>query len=640
MTSKIEEPELRTTSAGRPAVSKSSAGERATRERGGTGAEADHVVSLRQGQFLISTRPLPGFHPFAGLDLLEQNLRNDPEVQVVDVLTPRSTVGAFGDGMPGSQRVIVARMREENAARLVQQGGYQLIVERDHPLTYAQTAMASVPVDAGGFNQATGFTVNITVMGNDAPVEGALVRIFGSLFPAQGVTDRQGRVELNVIGESPSTIHAIYVKPQRDYWSIWIPQPALNLEGANVISLTALSATLPNFPRQQFMGWGQRAMRLDNVPPAFRGKGVKVAIIDSGAATTHRNLKGQVKSGYNFAAKSQEGWEEDTIGHGTHCAGIIAGNAENSNGIRGFAPEAEIIVCKLFPGGRYSSLFDALDFCISQRVDIINLSLGAAEPSAIIEQKILQATQLGIACIVAAGNSGGPVQYPASSPNVLAVAAIGKQGEFPPDSYHSLAVRLPLTPQGFFSPNFTCFGPTIGVCAPGVAIVSAAPPDNFAVWDSTSIAAAHVSGLAALILAHHPDFQAQGLFSVHSVQRVDRLFQIIRQSAQPLNLGDPLRTGAGLPDATRAFLPRPLEVGVPMAAFPEISQALQTGTPYFAGTPFGGYATSASGGAPFPYVPFWAAGAPGPWAPRQSPENMWLLAVQQLKSAMQSAGLL
>jgi subtilisin len=639
MPSKREEQESRTTPAGRAAVSGASTGERATRERG-VPVEGDNVVNSRMGQFLISARPLPGFQAFAGLDLLEQNLRNDPEVQVVEVLTPRGTMGAFADGMPGLQRVVVARMREEKAARLVQQGGYQLIVERDHPLTYGYTAVPLLSLNAGGVDQAIGFTANITVLGNDTPVEGAQVCIFGSLFPTQGVTDRQGRVELNVIGESPNTIHAIYIKAKSDFWSIWIPQPTLNPEGTNVISLTALSTTLPNFPRQPLLGWGQRAMGLESVPPAFRGKGVKVAIIDSGVATTHRNIKGQVKSGYNVVAKSQEGWEEDATGHGTHCAGIICGNAENGSGIRGFAPDAEMIACKVFPGGRYSSLFDALDFCISQQVDVINLSLVAAEPSEIIEHKILQAKQLGIACIAAAGNSGGLVQYPASSPNVLAVAAIGKQGEFPPDSYHSQTVRPPLTPQGFFSPNFTCFGPQILVCAPGVAIVSSAPPDNFAAWDGTSIAASHIAGLAALVLAHHPDFQAQGLFGARSAQRVSRLFQIILQGAQPLNLGDPLRTGAGLPDATRACLPHPLPAGMPLTSFPDVSHPLQTGAPYFAGSPLGGYGMPASGGAPFPYIPFWAGGGQGPWAPTQSPESTWLLAIQQLKTAMQSAGLL
>lgn len=142
------------------------------------------------------------------------------------------------------------------------------------------------------------------------------------------------------------------------------------------------------------------------------------------------------------------------------------------------------------------------------------------------------------------------MQYPASSLNVLAVSAIGKLGEFPADSYHS---REPVAVDGmgFFSPRFTCFGPEVGVCGPGVAILSAVPPNNYAIWDGTSLAAAHVTGLAALVLAHHPDFQ--GPFKARNAMRVDRLFQILKISAQPLNLGDPRRTGFGLPDVLVAL---------------------------------------------------------------------------------------
>jgi hypothetical protein len=66
------------------------------------------------------------------------------------------------------------------------------------------------------------------------------------------------------------------------------------------------------------------------------------------------------------------------------------------------------------------------------------------------------------------------------------------------------------------------------------------------------MAAPHVTGLAALVLAHHPDFQ--GPFKSRNTTRVERLFQILWQSARPLNLGDPNRTGAGMPDAVNALL--------------------------------------------------------------------------------------
>ena len=79
----------------------------------------------------------------------------------------------------------------------------------------------------------------------------------------------------------------------------------------------------------------------------------------------------------------------------------------------------------------------ALDYCMEQGIDVANMSLGGGEPSKIIEDRIVRAKQLGMACIIAAGNSSGPVQFPASTPHCLAVAAMGKWGEFPEDSYHA-----------------------------------------------------------------------------------------------------------------------------------------------------------------------------------------------------------
>jgi subtilisin len=246
-------------------------------------------------------------------------------------------------------------------------------------------------------------------------------------------------------------------------------------------------------------------------------------------------------------------WDRDEIGHGSHCAGIIAG-LDNGKGIRGIAPDAEVFAIKVFPDGRFSHLIEALDRCIELQVDIVNLSFGSNQGSELLDDKIREAKELGVACVVAAGSSSGPVQFPASSPHVLAVAAVGKQGEFPAESYHATQVweGSPDASEAYFSARFTCFGSEIDVCAPGVAILSCVPPNDYAVWDGTSAAAAHVTGLAALVLAHHPDFQ--GPFKVRNAARVERLFQILRQSARPLNLGDPNRTGAGMPDAINALL--------------------------------------------------------------------------------------
>lgn len=292
-------------------------------------------------------------------------------------------------------------------------------------------------------------------------------------------------------------------------------------------------------------------MRLDRLPPQFRGQGVKIAIVDSGAATSHDDLSG-LHLGIDIVNKKTApgDWTRDIIAHGSHCAGVIAGS-DGPRGVRGFAPDAEVHVCKLFPGGQISQLIDALEYCMEQQVDVVNLSLGGALPSEALEQQLLRARRQGIACIVAAGNSGNEVQYPASSPHVLAVAAIGKLGEFPPDSYHAETIGSRIDNDGYFTARFSCYGPQIGVCAPGVAIASSVPDNNFAVWDGTSMAAPHVTGLAALVLAHHPDFKQR--YAARSAERVERLFQILRTSTRAIDIGEPHRTGFGMPDVLIAM---------------------------------------------------------------------------------------
>lgn len=519
------------------------------------------IVSSRQEQFLIAKKsgPLPqGVQP-VDLSHLEQALKAGGIANAAHVRTltrrGRDAVEALSVGSPQVESIVVAEMPPQVADQLRQHPG--LVVEPDQPLSYAQPTLP-VPVgrDPGvAVPYGTGFTVSLTVLGDGGtPLEGAEVYLYGRWWPVQGITDAQGRVQLTLFGESPSAMRALYVKPKVDYWSLWITQPALDPGQENQVFLTPLTQTFSTFPQQQLLGWGQKAMKVDQLPPHYRGRGVKIAVIDSGIATSHRDLQ-QVTGGYDTLTQGNATWMQDTLAHGTHTAGVIAGNLDNAIGIRGIAPDAEIYAYKIFPDGRFSNLIDALNLCIEQQIDVVNLSLGSEQRSELVEQKIQDAKRLGVACIVAAGNSGGPVQYPATSPHVLAVAAIGKQGEFPPESYHSTQVLVGngsvVNSDGFFSAKFTCFGPEVDVCAPGVAILSSVPPDNFAVWDGTSMAAPHVTGLAALVLAHHPDFQ--GLYRARNVQRVERLFQLLKQSAQPLNLGDPYRVGAGLPDALQAL---------------------------------------------------------------------------------------
>jgi subtilisin family serine protease len=146
------------------------------------------------------------------------------------------------------------------------------------------------------------------------------------------------------------------------------------------------------------------------------------------------------------------------------------------------------------------------------------------------------------------------VQFPSSLPSVLAVSAVGWRAAFPSDSLHTQAIpEGGGTQDGYFTAAFTCFGPEVDVCGPGVAIVSSVPPDNFAAADGTAMATAHVTGLAALVLAHHPDFQPDAPYAQKDARRVERLYAILRASARPFRIGDAHHAGYGLPDALRAL---------------------------------------------------------------------------------------
>ena len=518
-----------------------------------SGAPESVAVGRRRAQYMIAPRMVGGFQPLSA-DTISQHMMNNPNVTYVKTMHPPSRLGLLSLASPALGPLVIARMTPDHAELMQRQAGATVAIVRDPPLTYVSDP---VPLPATVSNpgilvpSATGFATTIEVVGENGPLPEADVFVYGSMFPVHGVTDERGRVSIKVEGDSPDNIRFLYVKPRVDHWSLWLERPDLAPDSVNTVTVKPLGSFIRDFPGNQVLGWGQKAMGLDKVSNSFDGAGVKVVIIDSGAAQpTHRNLHA-LGPGVSIVGDDQNAWTADIIGHGSHCAGIIGGGPPGSAGIRGFAPAAEIRVCRIFPGGRFSDLASALDYCIENDVDVVNLSLGGpANP--IVEQRILQAKDMGIACIVAAGNSAGPVQFPASTRHVLAVAAMGKWGEFPDDSIHAQqAVDGFESANGYFPATFSCFGPEVDVCAPGVAIISSLPTDGYAAWDGTSMATPHVTGMAALVLAHHPDFKAA--YQKKDARRVERLYQIIKASCTSLQFGDPARTGAGLPSVPRAL---------------------------------------------------------------------------------------
>ncbi|HEY3872630.1 MAG TPA: S8 family serine peptidase, partial [Actinocrinis sp.] len=373
----------------------------------------------------------------------------------------------------------------------------------------------------------------ITVIVRDdaaRPIEYALVQLLCPGAAATALTGRDGQASLAVPKELVETALLLEARPHGGHYDGSVIRPRLSEREPNVVACRRLTGALPDFPEQAYAGWAERALGLDRMPPTFRGHGVRVGLIDSGAHDGHPDLADRLDNGHNVLDRDDKSWREDALGNGTACAALIAGR-DDQTGIVGLAPEAELHCLKAMPGGYSSDLIEALDHAMADRWNVVQLSVNCAVPSRLVAQKIEQARQASVACIAAAGNGTGPVPFPANLPNVLTVAAVGLHGTFPPESRAALeAADAPVSPEGLFVPAFSNAGPEINVCAPGVAIISAAPHGSYAALDGTAIAAAHVTAAAALVLAHHPQFRDSR--SLLGAERVDHLFALIKSSAR------------------------------------------------------------------------------------------------------------
>ena len=275
-------------------------------------------------------------------------------------------------------------------------------------------------------------------------------------------------------------------------------------------------------------------------------------MIDSGCDNSHPLLRHVVRGVDLTRDKDPQSWKSDELGQGTHCAGIVAATAAASavasSDIIGCAPGAEVHIFKVVPGGHVSDLIDALGQCIERRLDVVQIGVSGEQFSELVAQKITEARMNGIACIAGSGNSGSAVQFPASVPGMLTVSAVGKLGEYPQDSRHAQrALPQLITYSGIYATNFSCWGPQVGVCAPGVAVVSTVPGGGYAAWDGSSMAAAHVVGFSSLLLSHHPMLQGIN-YGARADQRVSILYDFLCAAAIPYAQVDPNRVGAGLPD--------------------------------------------------------------------------------------------
>ncbi len=232
------------------------------------------------------------------------------------------------------------------------------------------------------------------------------------------------------------------------------------------------------------MDWSLKELGIPEIWKKTTGKGVKVAVLDTGCAILHPDLKNQIEDSADFT-NSKVG-PGDTNGHGTHCCGVIAAE-RNDIGVVGVAHNSKLLVGKVlndYGVGSPESIAKGIMWAVEKKADIISMSFGAPVDDPKIRKAVKYAHGKGVILVAAAGNEGpGPqtVGYPGRYPEVISVAAV--------DFNRRIA-------------KFSSRGSEVDIAAPGVDILSTYPPKNFAKLSGTSMAAPFISGVIALKIAY------------------------------------------------------------------------------------------------------------------------------------------
>ena len=288
--------------------------------------------------------------------------------------------------------------------------------------------------------------------------------------------------------------------------------------------------------------WGIFATGADRVWSITTGKGVTVAVVDSGSGP-HPDLADSLLPGHSFfgSVETPDGNDIDTSGHGSHVAGIIAAAANNGIGGSGVAPNAKILPIKVLDQAGQGDARDVaagVRYAADNGAKVINLSLGGATESSSLTQAITYANDKGALVIAAAGNGGAndKPKWPASLDLTIAVTAV--------DSANSVT-------------SFDQRGGYIDIAAPGANVVSTAKGD-YGTLSGTSMAAGFVAGAAALLFAAEP--------RVTNAQVRDILLRTATDIGEP---GRDVTFGAGLINMVAALAE--LQRMYPPIAAPQIA---------------------------------------------------------------------
>lgn len=299
--------------------------------------------------------------------------------------------------------------------------------------------------------------------------------------------------------------------------------------------------------------WGWERLGGNDLAEVGNGQGVTVAVLDTGVDAAHPDLGGRVLPGWDSMVETGDG-RVDPNGHGTHVAGIIAATADNATGVAGVAPAVDILPVRVLDAsgnGDDDELAYGIIWAVDHGADILNLSIGGAVPSSLLEGSIDYALSKNVLVVVAAGNNGATgnePSYPGAYAQVLAVGAT--------DSSDRRSL-------------FSNTGSYLDLTAPGSWIVSTWPGGRYQTSSGTSMAAPFVAAAAALLQAR-TGVQGRALGELLVAGAVD-LGPTGHDDAFGAGLVNPLaaigRTPAPIPENRRA----PVLPGLPgMPALPEL----------------------------------------------------------------------
>lgn len=285
----------------------------------------------------------------------------------------------------------------------------------------------------------------------------------------------------------------------------------------------------PDFDKQ----WNLKSINVQEAWKVTKGKGITVAVIDTGVTRIKDLSKTEFVPGYDFVNKREQA--DDDNGHGTHVAGTIAQSTNNGYGVAGVAYEAKIMPLKVLSasgGGTVANIAEAIRFAADNGADVINMSLGGGGASQLMQDAIDYAYNKGVMIVAAAGNSGrNAAEYPGRYAHVMAVSATDASSSKAPYSNYGAGVDI-AAPGGN-----TREGKSGGILQE--TINRRTGGSSFEYFQGTSMASPHVAGVAAAVKAA-------------GAKKPEQIWAVLQKSAKKMPGDDRNFFGAGQLDAAAA----------------------------------------------------------------------------------------